>query len=104
MEIATEIIEEFKCGEDHLKGMIRISINSPDSIYLEYQEATVGHPFNGAVISDVNLINLEVAERVANEILERVNELRKAPSLGKTPPWLPLQQDVWSRYGEQSSK
>jgi hypothetical protein len=76
MEITTEIVDEFKCEEDLLKGMIRISINPPDSIYLEYQEVMVGHPFNGAVISDINLINLDVAELVANTILERIKKLR----------------------------
>jgi hypothetical protein len=104
MDITTEIIEEFKCGEDHLNGMIRISVHPPDSIYLEYQEAEIGYPFTGAVISEMNLINLDVAERVANEILERVNELRKAPSGERIRLSVPLQQDVWSRYGEQSSK
>lgn len=76
MELLTEIIEEFKIGEDQLKGMIRVSINPPDSFFIEYQEATVGHPFSGAVINDINLINLEVAERVANIILDRVKEVQ----------------------------
>lgn len=98
MDITTEIVEEFKCGEDHLKGMIRVSINPPDSIYLEYQEAKVGYPFSGSIISDVNLIDLEVAERVANTILERVKELRKVSSLTKTSPWVPLQQTDGLRF------
>lgn len=85
MELSTEIIDEFKIGEDHLKGMLKISINPPDSFFIEYQEAVVGHPFNGAVINDVNLINLEVAERVAHIILERVQELKTATELETTP-------------------
>ena len=78
MEIATEIIENFKIGEDCLKGMIRISINPPEGIFLEYQEASAGHSFNGTVTNDVNLISLDVAERVANTILERVEEIRRS--------------------------
>jgi hypothetical protein len=76
MEVITEIVEKFKCEEDELKGMIRISISPPDAIYLEYQEVGVNQPFNGAVISEVNLISLDVAELVANTILERVQQQR----------------------------
>jgi hypothetical protein len=70
-----ELIETFQCEDDLLKGKIRIEINN-QSCWIEYQEAQASENFDGHMINDVNLINLDFAEQVAFKILEAVQAAR----------------------------